>query len=162
MPKSTNQRLVHYEVTTSGVEPLLSQIAGLEAEIIRVTNQLQSSEKDQIRAGQAIIGVSSDGAFGGNTRRALVAWVAAQRDRITQIQGEVAHSTQRRNIYCRQRTLHVLQALLKTFAQYKYLHSKIVSLQCLLRLTRCAKQNLLLLLQQEMKYNDYVQVQKHK
>ena len=75
---------------SSGVEPLLSQIAGLEAEIIRVTNQLQSSEKDQIRAGQAIIGVSSDGAFGGNTRRALVAWVAAQRDRITQIQGEVA------------------------------------------------------------------------
>jgi len=75
---------------SSGVEPLLAQIAGLEAEIIRVTNQLQSSEKDQIRAGQAIIGVSSDGAFGGNTRRALVAWVAAQRDRITQIQGEVA------------------------------------------------------------------------
>ena len=75
---------------SSGVEPLLSQISGLEAEIIRVTNQLQSSEKDQIRAGQAIIGVSSDGAFGGNTRRALVAWVAAQRERITQIQGEVA------------------------------------------------------------------------
>jgi hypothetical protein len=74
----------------SGVEPLLAQIAGLEAEIIRVTNQLQSKERDQIRAGQAIIGVSSDGAFGGNTRRALVAWVAAQRDRITQIQGEVA------------------------------------------------------------------------
>ena len=75
---------------SSGVEPLLAQIDAIEKEIIRVTNQLQSSEKDQIRAGQAIIGVSSDGAFGGNTRRALVAWVAAQRDRITQIQGEVA------------------------------------------------------------------------
>ena len=75
---------------SSGVEPLLAQIAGLEAEIIRVTNQLQSGERDQVRAGQAIIGVSSDGAFGGNTRKALVAWVAAQRDRITQIQGEVA------------------------------------------------------------------------
>jgi hypothetical protein len=75
---------------SSSVEPLLAQIAGLEAEIIRVTNQLQSGERDQVRAGQAIIGVSSDGAFGGNTRKALVAWVAAQRDRITQIQGEVA------------------------------------------------------------------------
>ena len=75
---------------SSGVEPLLAQIGAIEKEIIRVTNQLQSSEKDQIRAGQAIIGVSSDGAFGGNTRRALVAWVAAQRERITQIQGEVA------------------------------------------------------------------------
>ncbi len=83
-------KITELEADSSGVEPLLAQIAGLEAEIIRVTNQLQSKERDQIRAGQAIIGVTSDGAFGGNTRRALVAWVAAQRDRITQIQGEVA------------------------------------------------------------------------
>ena len=88
--KEYETKIVNLSADSSGVEPLLSQIAGLEAEIIRVTNQLQSSEKDQIRAGQSIIGVSSDGAFGGNTRRALVAWVAAQRDRITQIQGEVA------------------------------------------------------------------------
>ena len=83
-------KIAGLKADSSGVEPLLAQIAGLEAEIIRVTNQLQSKERDQIRAGQAIIGVTSDGAFGGNTRRALVAWVAAQRDRITQIQGEVA------------------------------------------------------------------------
>ena len=88
--KEYETKIANLSADSSGVEPLLSQIAGLEAEIIRVTNQLQSSEKDQIRAGQAIIGVSSDGAFGGNTRRALVAWVAAQRERITQIQGEVA------------------------------------------------------------------------
>tara|TARA_R110000803_G_scaffold6978_6_gene22551 strand:+ start:852 stop:2885 length:2034 start_codon:yes stop_codon:yes gene_type:complete len=88
--KEYETKIASLSADSSGVEPLLAQIAGLEAEIIRVTNQLQSSEKDQIRAGQAIIGVSSDGAFGGNTRRALVAWVAAQRDRITQIQGEVA------------------------------------------------------------------------
>jgi len=88
--KEYESKIANLSADSSGVEPLLAQIAGLEAEIIRVTNQLQSSEKDQIRAGQAIIGVSSDGAFGGNTRRALVAWVAAQRDRITQIQGEVA------------------------------------------------------------------------
>ena len=74
----------------SGVEPLLAQIASLEEEIIRVTNQLQSTEKGEIRAGQAIIGVSSDGLFGGNTRTALAKWVQGQRDRITQIQGEVA------------------------------------------------------------------------
>ena len=83
-------KIAGLKADSSGVEPLLAQIAGLEAEVIRVTNQLQSKERDQIRAGQAIIGVTSDGAFGGNTRRALVAWVAAQRDRITQIQGEVA------------------------------------------------------------------------
>jgi len=88
--KEYETKIENLDTDSSGVKPLLAQISGLEAEIIRVTNQLQSSEKDQIRAGQAIIGVSSDGAFGGNTRRALVAWVAAQRERITQIQGEVA------------------------------------------------------------------------
>ena len=75
---------------SSGVEPLLAQISGLEEEIIRVTNQLQSKEDGQVRAGQAIIGVTSDGLFGGNTRTALAKWVQGQRDRITQIQGEVA------------------------------------------------------------------------
>jgi hypothetical protein len=75
---------------TSAVDPLLEQINAIEQEIIRVTNQVNSGERDQIRAGQAIIGVTSDGAFGNNTRKALVAWVAAQRDRITQIQGEVS------------------------------------------------------------------------
>jgi len=78
------------EVDSSNVEPLLAQIANLEEEIIRVTNQINSGEQQQIRAGQAIIGVTSDGLFGGNTRTALAAWVSAQRDRIGQIQGEVA------------------------------------------------------------------------
>ncbi len=88
--KEYETKIAGLNADSSGVEPLLAQIDAIEKEIIRVTNQLQSSERDQIRAGQAIIGVSSDGAFGGNTRRALVAWVAAQRERITQIQGEVA------------------------------------------------------------------------
>jgi len=78
------------EADTSAVQPLLDSISNIEAEIIRVTNQLQSGERDQVRAGQAIIGVSSDGAFGGNTRRALVAWVDAQRARITQVQLDVS------------------------------------------------------------------------
>ena len=84
------QKISTLDADSSGVEPLLAQIAQLEEEIIRVTNQLNSGERQQIRAGQAIIGVTSDGAFGGNTRRALVTWVSGQRDRIGQIQGEVA------------------------------------------------------------------------
>jgi len=75
---------------TSAVQPLLDQIASIEAEIIRVTNQLQSSEQAQIRAGQAIIGVTSDGLFGNNTREALAKWVAAQQDRISQIQSDIS------------------------------------------------------------------------
>ena len=88
--KEYEAKIENLDTDNSGVEPLLAQIDAIEQEIIRVTNQVNSGERDQIRAGQAIIGVTSDGAFGGNTRRALVSWVAAQRERITQIQGEVA------------------------------------------------------------------------
>jgi len=84
------EKIANLDTDSSGVEPLLAQIAALEEEIIRVTNQLQSKEQGQVRAGQAIIGVTSDGLFGGNTRTALAKWVQGQRDRITQIQGEVA------------------------------------------------------------------------
>ena len=82
------------DTDNSAVEPLFAQIANLEAEIIRVTNQLNSGERDQIRAGQAIIGVSNDGLFGGNTRTALAAWVSGQRERIAQIQSEVSQVRQ--------------------------------------------------------------------
>ena len=51
---------------------------------------MNSTEDGQVRAGQAIIGVTSDGLFGGNTRKALAKWVQAQRDRITQIQTEIS------------------------------------------------------------------------
>ena len=84
------EKISTLDTDTSSVEPLLAQIAQLEEEIIRVTNQLNSKEQQQIRAGQAIIGVTNDGLFGGNTRTALAAWVSGQRDRIGQIQGEVA------------------------------------------------------------------------
>ena len=88
--KEYETKIAGLNADSSGVEPLLAQIAKLEEDIIRVTNQLQSTEKSEIRAGQAIIGVSSDGLFGGNTRTALAKWVKAQQDRIAQIQGEVA------------------------------------------------------------------------
>ena len=83
-------KIVNLKANQGAVDPLLQQIKKIEEEIIRVTNQLQSTEKSQIRAGQAIIGVTSDGLFGGNTREALAKWVAAQQDRIAQIQGEVS------------------------------------------------------------------------
>ena len=88
--KEYESKIENLDTDNSGVEPLLAQIDALEEEIIRVTNQLQSKEDGQVRAGQAIIGVTSDGLFGGNTRTALAKWVQGQRDRITQIQGEVA------------------------------------------------------------------------
>ena len=88
--KEYETSITELDTDNSAVEPLLAQIASLEEEIIRVTNQINSGEQQQVRAGQAIIGVSSDGLFGSNTRTALAAWVSGQRERITQIQGEVA------------------------------------------------------------------------
>jgi hypothetical protein len=84
------QKITTLSADVSATVPLLDSITNIEQEIIRVTNQLQSKERGQIRAGQAIIGVTSDGAFGNNTRRALVTWVEAQRERITQIQLDVS------------------------------------------------------------------------
>ena len=88
--KEYESKIENLDTDNSGVEPLLAQIDALEEEIIRVTNQLQSKEDGQVRAGQAIIGVTSDGLFGGNTRTALAKWVAGQRSRINQIQGEIS------------------------------------------------------------------------
>ena len=83
-------KIANLKANQGAVDPLLQQIKKIEEEIIRVTNQLQSTEQAQIRAGQAIIGVTSDGFFGNNTREALAKWVAAQQERISQIQGEVS------------------------------------------------------------------------
>lgn len=88
--KEYEEKIANLSADASAADPLLAQIVKIEEEIIRVTNMLQSTERSQIRAGQAIIGVTSDGLFGGNTREALAKWVAAQRDRIEQIQGEVS------------------------------------------------------------------------
>ena len=83
-------KIANLKANQGAVDPLLQQIKKIEEEIIPVTNQLQSTEQSQIRAGQAIIGVTSDGFFGNNTREALAKWVAAQQERISQIQGEVS------------------------------------------------------------------------
>lgn len=88
--KEYEVKIEKLDVDNKSVTPLLENIKAIEEEIIRVTNQLNSTEDGQVRAGQAIIGVTSDGLFGGNTRKALAKWVQAQRDRITQIQTEIS------------------------------------------------------------------------
>ena len=72
----------------SAVDTLKDQIAAIEDSIVVTTNKLQSRERDKIREGQAVIGVTSDGLFGSNTRRALEAWVTAQQDRIASLQAQ--------------------------------------------------------------------------
>jgi hypothetical protein len=67
---------------------VLEQIRATEESIVVTTNKLQSRESAKIREGQAVIGVTSDGVFGGNTRRALNTWVEAQQARIAQLQAQ--------------------------------------------------------------------------
>lgn len=81
-------RIAKLQPDYSAVDTLKTQIAAIEESIVVTTNKLQSRERDKIREGQAVIGVTSDGLFGGNTRRALEAWVTAQQDRIASLQAQ--------------------------------------------------------------------------
>jgi len=82
------QRITNLEIDTSAIEVLKTRIEAIEETIVVTTNKLQSTERDKIREGQATIGVTSDGLFGSNTRRALQAWVEAQQSRIAQLQAQ--------------------------------------------------------------------------
>tara|TARA_B100000900_G_scaffold115125_1_gene96679 strand:- start:12998 stop:15109 length:2112 start_codon:yes stop_codon:yes gene_type:complete len=81
-------RISNLEIDTSAIETLKTRIAAIEEAIVVTTNKLQSTERAKIQEGQAVIGVTSDGLFGGNTRRALATWVEAQQERIAQLQAQ--------------------------------------------------------------------------
>lgn len=81
-------RISDVDIDTSTVDSLKQQIATVEDNIVVTTNKLQSRERNKIQEGQAVIGVSSDGLWGGNTRRALATWVEAQQARIVQLQAQ--------------------------------------------------------------------------
>ena len=81
-------RITQLATDNSAIESLKAQIADIEETIVVTTNKLQSREADKIREGQAVIGVTDDGLFGSNTRRALTAWVEAQQARIAQLQSQ--------------------------------------------------------------------------
>ena len=92
--KEYETKIENLNTDTSVTQPLLDNIQKIEEEIIVETNQINSEEDSQVKAGQAIIGVSSDGLFGGNTRRALATWVEAQRERIKELNVEISELRQ--------------------------------------------------------------------
>ena len=81
-------RINDLDIDTSAIEALQQQIADLEENIVVTTNKLQSRDRAKIQEGQAVIGVTSDGLFGSNTRRALATWVEAQQERIAGLQAQ--------------------------------------------------------------------------
>ena len=82
------QRITNLQIDTSAIESLKTRVAAIEENIVVVTNKLQSNEREKIKEGQAVIGVTSDGLFGGNTTRAYNAWLEAQRARISELQAQ--------------------------------------------------------------------------
>ena len=80
------QRISEVKIDGSAIEALQKQIADIENTIVVTTNKLQSTERAKIQEGQAVIGVTSDGLFGSNTRTALAKWVDAQQSRISILQ----------------------------------------------------------------------------
>ena len=82
-------RLDNLELDSTVITDLQQQISGINENITKVTNQLNSTQRDQVRAAQAAIGVSSDGLLGGNTRRALASWTQSQQARILQLQEQI-------------------------------------------------------------------------
>ena len=83
------ERIANLSADSSAIDFLLQQIKETEDNIVFVTNQLQSNERNQVQAAQAVIGVTSDGLFGGNTRRALATWVENQQARIDSFQAQI-------------------------------------------------------------------------
>lgn len=83
------ERIANLSADTSAIDFLLQQIKETEDNIVFVTNQLQSTERSQVQAAQAVIGVSSDGLFGSNTRRALASWIENQQSRIDGFQAQI-------------------------------------------------------------------------
>ena len=81
-------RITNLQIDTSAIESVKSRVAVIEENIVVVTNKLQSRERDKIKEGQAVIGVTSDGLFGSNTTRAYNAWLEAQRARISELQAQ--------------------------------------------------------------------------
>ena len=101
---SYEARIAELQPDYSAVDTLKEQIAAIENSIVVTTNKLQSTERDKIREGQAVIGVTSDGLFGGNTRRALTAWVEAQQERIASLQAqETELRAQAQNVIAQER-----------------------------------------------------------
>ena len=88
------ERISLLSIDTTLADEMLQQVADLKENLTVITNKLQSNEKEQIKIGQATIGVNSDGKFGSNTQRALDAWVEAQQTRINELQTQATELRQ--------------------------------------------------------------------
>lgn len=88
--KEYETQIQNLETDTSSVQPLLDQIASIQATITKVEGQLASGEREQIKQAQNTIGANADGSAGPRTRAAANAWIEQQKLVINGLNDQVA------------------------------------------------------------------------
>ena len=78
------------KVENSAVQPLIDQIASIQATISKVEGQIASGEREQIKQAQQTAGANADGSVGPRTRAAINTWIEQQKLRISTINEEIS------------------------------------------------------------------------
>jgi hypothetical protein len=88
--KEYEEKIAGLRVDNSAVQPLLDQIANIQATIVKVEGQIASGEREQIKQAQTTIGSVADGSVGPRTRAAANAWIEQQKIVINGINDQVS------------------------------------------------------------------------
>ena len=88
--KEYEEKIAGLRVDNSAVQPLLDQIANIQATIVKVEGQIASGEQEQIKQAQTTIGSVADGSVGPRTRAAANAWIEQQKIVINGINDQVS------------------------------------------------------------------------
>ena len=93
--KEYESTITQLKVDNSSVQPLVDQIANINATITKIEGQIASNEREQIKQAQSTIGSTPDGSAGPNTRRSANTWIEQQKiiinglnDQISQLRTE--------------------------------------------------------------------------
>lgn len=88
--KQYEETIAKLDVDTSAIVPIQEQISTLNNSISKVEGQIASGESEQIKQAQLTIGSNADGQAGPNTRRSANTWIGLQKERISELQDQIA------------------------------------------------------------------------
>ena len=88
--KEYEESIANLDVDNSAIEPIQAQIATINETISKVEGQIASGESEQIKQAQLTIGSNADGQAGPNTRRSANTWIGLQKERISELQDQIA------------------------------------------------------------------------
>ena len=88
--KQYEETIANLDVDTSAILPIQEQISTINNTISKVEGQIASGESEQIKQAQLTIGANADGQAGPNTRRSANTWIGLQKERVTELQNQIA------------------------------------------------------------------------